>query len=449
MRINAGIELVLSKLFNYKTLMLLVGLICLLPKKSYSQIEVDAPDSATIRAYKKLVKKTLIGNGVLTGHFEVVAPIGSIALFNFKSDQDLVKEGLVLSTGDVAKITGPNDTTNTSTEFFGPGDEDLSKLIGRLTADAVSIEFDFIPYSDSIGFYYFFASEEYPEYVGKGFNDAFAFLIQGPGFPYYTNIARLQVAAKSIPITIDNINFISNKEHFITNHLEEDRKLLKPKSWQKMLEAPQMLNDMEFDGMTVKLRATAKVYPGEIYRLKIVIADVGDLKYDSGVFLEKESFSSPTRGVAGIDTTAMLKKLAAHYESEPEKLKTFIAAHPVVEKVPEPKYIDSFSLSVFFKSDSFLLDRRDKQALEKALASLSSGQEYKAVIKGHTDSTGGYQYNVKLSKRRAHSISLWLKQHNIQSKQVQWVADREPSTSNKLPEGRSKNRRAEIILIRQ
>lgn len=410
---------------------------------------MQAPDSASIKAYKGLVKKTLIGNGVLTGHFEVKAPIGSIALFNFNSDQDLVKEGLVLSTGSVEKITGPNDTTNTSTEFFGPGDEDLSKLIGRLTADAVSIEFDFIPYSDSIGFYYFFASEEYPEYVGKGFNDAFAFLIQGPGFPYYTNIARLQIASKSIPITIDNINFLSNKEQFITNHLETDRKLLKPKSWQKELGPPEMLNDIEFDGMTVKLRATAKVFPGEIYRLKIVIADVGDLKYDSGVFLEKESFSSPMSGVAGVDTTTLLQKFAVHYKDEPEKLEPFLAAHPSAKIAPAPVYVDSVSLTVFFKSDSFLLDASDKMALEKALSGLSEGQRYKAIIKAHTDSTGDYQYNVQLSKKRAHSISKWLKQNNILSGKVDWVADKEPQTSNQLPEGRGRNRRAEVLLIRQ
>lgn len=449
MHFIVGIELLVSKLFNYKTLIVALGLLCLLPKKSYCQIKVQAPDSVSVQAYKQLVKKTLIGNGVLTGHFEVKAPLGSIALFDFESEQDLVKEGLVLSTGSVDEITGPNDTTNTSTEFFGPGDEDLSKLIGRLTADAVSVEFDFIPYSDSIGFYYFFASEEYPEYVGKGFNDAFAFLIQGPGFPYYTNIARLQVAARSIPITIDNINFISNKEQFISNHLEQDRKILKPRSWQKMLGPAQMLEEMEFDGMTVKLRATAKVYPGEIYRLKIVIADVGDLKYDSGVFLEKESFGSPYSGVAGVDTTALLRKFADHYQDDPEKLEPFLAEYPEAKPAPLPVYVDSVSLSIFFKSDSFLLDAKDKKILEDAVAGLSEGQRYKAVIKGHTDSTGSYAYNVQLSKKRAHSLSKWLMQRRITSSKVEWVADKEPETSNRLPEGREKNRRTEVLLIRQ
>lgn len=436
------------KSLAYKNLLLTVGVILFSGSVLFGQIEVSTPDSPTVKAYKQLVKKTLIGNGVLTGHFKVTAPMGSVGLFSFNTEKDLVKEGLILSTGNVNDIVGPNDTTNTSTEFFGKGDEDLSKLIGRLTADAVSIEFDFIPYSDSVGFYYFFASEEYPEYVGKGFNDAFAFLIQGPGFPYYTNIARLQIEPKSIPITIDNINFVVNSDHFISNHLDEDRKLLKPKSWQKILDEPEMLQEMEFDGMTVKLRATAKVIPGEIYRLKIVIADVGDLKYDSGVFLEKESFGSPMQGVAGIDTVVLLQKFVSHYKEEPEKLNSFIAAHPAAVEIPEPDYVDSLSLKLFYESDSSSVVPNRKK-LKKALSQLSEGQKYKVVIVGHTDSTGGYQYNVDLSKRRASSTAYWLHKHNIEAKEIEWVADKKPATSNTKPEGRQQNRRVEILFIRK
>ncbi|MGB0430565.1 MAG: choice-of-anchor L domain-containing protein [Bacteroidia bacterium] len=146
---------------------------------SKAQIIIDEPTLKTEQAYRELVKKTLIGSGVLTGHFEVKAAPSSIGLFEF-DESELVTHGLILSTGDVKNIAGPNDTTNTSSEFFTAGDEDLANLIGRLNGDAVSIEFDFIPYADSVGFYYFFASEEYPEYVGKGFNDAFAFLIKVP-----------------------------------------------------------------------------------------------------------------------------------------------------------------------------------------------------------------------------------------------------------------------------
>lgn len=431
---------------------LVTGLIfwCLFPLPLKAQIKIDAPEVVNQQTYKNLVKKTLIGNGVLTGHFQVTAPNGSIALFNFNTDQDLVKEGLILSTGLATDVAGPNDTTNTSSEFYAVGDADLSKLIGRLTSDAVAIEFDFIPYSDSIGFYYFFASEEYPEYVGKGFNDAFAFLIRGPGYPYFTNIARLKVKPISIPITIDNVNFIRHSEYFISNHLKQDVKLLKPKNLQKELGEPEMLSEIEFDGMTTKLRATAKVVRGEIYRLKIVIADVGDMRYDSGVFLEKESFGAPSNRVADMDTVALLQKFAYHYRNDSVKLRKFVAEHPVLTKPDIPLLLaDTLQLTVYFQSDSFYVDARQKKELKKAIGDLSAFEKVTAQVKAHTDSTGTFGYNKGLSKKRAYHTSTFLRSLGINSKKVDWVADKEPKTANATPEGRKKNRRVDITIIKQ
>lgn len=423
---------------------------CLSPLPLNAQIEIDAPKEDSQEAYRRLVRKTLIGEGVLTGHFEVTAPKGAIALFNFNTSQDLVQEGLLLSTGLATDASGPNDTTNTSTEFFGIGDADLSKLIGRLTSDAVAVEFDFIPYADSIGFFYFFASEEYPEYVGKGFNDAFAFLIKGPGYPYYTNIARLDVKPISIPITIDNVNFINHSNFFISNHLDQDVKLLKPKSRQKELGEPEMLSEIEFDGMTTKLRATAKVIRGEIYRLKIVIADVGDMRYDSGVFLEKESFGSPGGNTESMDTTALLRRFARHYKNDSLKLKKLFTEHPILNEPEKPdKVIDTIQLRVYFPSDSFAVAFQQQKALKQQLANIDQYTIKRVEVKAHTDSTGSLPYNKELSKKRAHSTLVLLKSMGIATNKTQWVADKEPKVSNETIKGRQQNRRVEILIVRE
>lgn len=423
-------------------------MVAMLTSPLSAQISIEEPDSKTVDIYKELVKKTLIGNGVLTGHFEVIAPAGSIGLFEFETEKDLVPNGLILSTGLVSEIKGPNDTTNTSTEFLSAGDKDLTNLIGRLTSDAVSVEFDFIPFSDSIGFYYFFASEEYPEYVGKGFNDAFAFLIQGPGYPYYTNIARLQIGPKIIPISIDNINFIVNKDEFITNHLKADKKIIKPKSWQKELNEPQMLNEIEFDGMTKKLRATAKVTPGEIYRLKIVIADVGDMRYDSGVFLEKESFSSPVSNVASSDSLNMLKAFAYHYRNDSTKLAEFTKAHPEL-KEEKKKIIDTVAFEVYFDNDKHDLEENHIKAITTYLANVGDINEYKVYLKAHTDSTASENYNLRLSQKRRATIYNYFNKEGIVVYSAEAYGETKPKYSNRTETGRGKNRRVEIILIRK
>lgn len=413
-----------------------------------AQISIEEPDSKTENVYKELVKKTLIGNGVLTGHFEVKAPAGSIGLFEFETEKDLVPNGLILSTGLVSDIQGPNDTTNTSTEFLSAGDKDLSNLIGRLTSDAVSVEFDFIPFSDSIGFYYFFASEEYPEYVGKGFNDAFAFLIQGPGYPYYTNIARLQVGPKIIPISIDNINFITNKHEFISNHLKADKKIIKPKSWQKELNEAEMLNDIEFDGMTKKLKATAKVSTGEIYRLKIVIADVGDMRYDSGVFLEKESFGSPVSNVAASDSLQMMKTFAYYYKDDSTKLADFNKSYPKVI-ADDDVLIDTIAFELYFENDEFDLDKSHINSITTKLAQVSNLSDYNVYLTAHTDSTASENYNLQLSKKRRATIYNYLIKEGIKVYSAEALGETVPKYPNRTEAGRSKNRRVELMLIRK
>ena len=69
-------------------------------------------------------------------------------------------------------------------------------------------------------------------------------------------------------------------------------------------------------------------------------------------------------------------------------------------------------------------------------------------VTGHTDSTGGYQYNMQLSQRRADSVSAYLSAQGVQAVRLQargFGPDR-PVAGNDTPEGRQQNRRVEITL---
>jgi outer membrane protein OmpA-like peptidoglycan-associated protein len=69
-------------------------------------------------------------------------------------------------------------------------------------------------------------------------------------------------------------------------------------------------------------------------------------------------------------------------------------------------------------------------------------------VTGHTDSTGGYEYNMGLSQRRADSVSSYLAAQGVQSVRLQargFGPDR-PVADNASPEGRQQNRRVEITL---
>ncbi|NJO86696.1 MAG: hypothetical protein HC821_01060 [Lewinella sp.] len=80
-----------------------------------------------------------------------------------------IEQGIVLTTGRVSTIEGQNSANYTSFLYNAPSsDPDLRLVAGNNSIfDAVSLEFDFVPTTNSINFDYVFASEEYCE----GFNN--------------------------------------------------------------------------------------------------------------------------------------------------------------------------------------------------------------------------------------------------------------------------------------
>lgn len=185
----------------------------------------------------------------------------------------LSKKGVILGTGYLHKILG-SSSRFVSDQCGLPGDANLDAYVNGTnptnptpTFDAVVLEFDFIPYNDTISFNYSFGSEEYPEYVGSRYNDIFAFEILGNEYPVYNNIAL--IPNTNTPVAINNVNAVSNASYFINNENV----------------ASPFFNTITMDGLTKGLVAKAKVTPCKTYHLRLSIADVGDQQYDSYVFI--------------------------------------------------------------------------------------------------------------------------------------------------------------------
>jgi outer membrane protein OmpA-like peptidoglycan-associated protein len=69
-------------------------------------------------------------------------------------------------------------------------------------------------------------------------------------------------------------------------------------------------------------------------------------------------------------------------------------------------------------------------------------------VTGHTDSTGGYEYNLGLSQRRADAVSSYLAAQGVQDVRLQarGFGPDKPVADNSTAEGRQENRRVEITL---
>ena len=143
-----------------------------------------------------------------------------------------------------------------------------------LVVDAASLQFDFIPVTNSIKLRFVFASEEYPEFAppeSADFNDVFGFFISGPGISGQQNIAKL---ANGSIVSINNINPVTNSSFYINNGNGN--------------QAPYNTssNYIQYDGFTKVLEAISPVQCGKKYHLVLSIADVGDGVWDSGIFLQ-------------------------------------------------------------------------------------------------------------------------------------------------------------------
>ena len=93
-----------------------------------------------------------------------------------------------------------------------------SILNGEQTYNAAILEFDFVPYADTVAFNYVFGSEEYPEYAppeSSTYNDVFGFFISGPGIIGYENIAQLPNG--NGVVSINNVNAVTNTQYYISN----------------------------------------------------------------------------------------------------------------------------------------------------------------------------------------------------------------------------------------
>ncbi len=250
-------------------------------KSANAQLTVDGSLTP-----QQLVQSILIGNGVSASNVTYTGVSAGIGSFNSSVSNIGLPAGIILSTGNITDAIGPNNTDGGFyTDFSGNGDVDLDAISGVTTYDAAILEFDFVPASDTLRFNYVFGSEEYLEYVNGTVNDAFGFFISGPGIvgPYSNNSQNIAlIPGTTTPVSINTVNDGLNAAYYFNNQTP-----------------PPPVTAVQYDGFTVPLVAEAIVQCGEIYHIKLAIADGGDGVWDSGVFLEAGSF-----GTSGVEITA-------------------------------------------------------------------------------------------------------------------------------------------------
>ena len=190
------------------------------------------------------------------------------------------QNGIILSTGKINNAPGPNIYLSDDGGGIGwNGDSDLNDALGLSnTFNATILEFDFIPLGNRISFDYIFSSEQYltnPSSNQCNYTDGFAFLLKRNGETNYQNLAV--VPGTNIPVKVNTVRGSGT---------------ICPPANQAYFDAFNDTNHpTNFNGQTKILKAESDVIPGETYHIKLVIADEGNYRFDSAIFLGGGSFN--------------------------------------------------------------------------------------------------------------------------------------------------------------
>ncbi|BBX72155.1 OmpA family protein [Mycobacterium shinjukuense] len=103
---------------------------------------------------------------------------------------------------------------------------------------------------------------------------------------------------------------------------------------------------------------------------------------------------------------------------------------------------------IAFAGDGVSLTPADEQILARVADKLKACPEARVTINGYTDNSGSEFLNIPLSAQRASTVADFLIAHGVARDRVaaKGLGSMNPIASNDTPEGRAKNRRAEIVV---
>jgi gliding motility-associated-like protein len=232
-----------------------------------AQLNIDTTATLT-----ELIQE-IVGPSVIVNTLNSDCPPSALATFTNGSSTDLgMNSGILLTTGAAIEVNGPSSALLTQ-NHTGTSSHDLMSLLAVIAGvaepdmyDGCHVEFDFTPYCDTFRLQYIFGSEEYPDYVNSGFNDAAGIFITGPNPAggTYSNMNMAVLPGTSTPATINTINSSTNAQYFIDNSAG---------------------STIAYNGFTTPIISALPVVPCSTYHCIAGIGDAIDRNYDSGLFI--------------------------------------------------------------------------------------------------------------------------------------------------------------------
>lgn len=104
---------------------------------------------------------------------------------------------------------------------------------------------------------------------------------------------------------------------------------------------------------------------------------------------------------------------------------------------------------VYFDTSKSNVKGTSAETLNKLSGIFKEYPKSYVLVEGHTDSAGPEDYNLKLSQKRAESVTNYLVANGIDKTRftTKWYGELQPREDNTTSEGKRKNRRVELAIV--
>ncbi|MFM1772409.1 MAG: hypothetical protein RLZZ71_1551 [Bacteroidota bacterium] len=163
--------------------------------------------------------------------------------------------------------------------------------------------------------------------------------------------------------------------------------------------------------------------------------------------------------VTPVDTTETLVVIQPVVEPTPEPVVEPTpepvvepTPEPLVEPTPEPAVPSRTSRNPIsdYPSNTSEVPESQKQMLKDLAFELKSNKFLTLVVSGHTDNTGSPEYNLTLSRKRAANVKAYLITQGVPAERIriEYYGITRPIAPNNTVDGRKKNRRVDLEIIK-
>ncbi len=184
--------------------------------------------------------------------------------------------------------------------------------------------------------------------------------------------------------------------------------------------------------------------------------EIAPQKY-KGASPQKTDMAKSTEGKASnAKTVSPVKEVPAEKQIAENQVQQIAPVEKIeTDPTPDEKQVavpfpfNENKVLIYFKHNSNELPDQSFAMLTQIADYMLRSPDTRINIKGFTDSTGSYSYNVSVSEFRANTIKTFLVGKGIDNTRIKTfgLGPENPIATNETEEGRRKNRRVEIELV--